>query len=93
MAVALVIDTTMLERTIAAADKQVLLGELSYLNGIAATASREAKEAFDAAKEDAAAFLRAYLASAVADCAGKLFDMLNGEIVRRKEANHDHHHR
>ncbi len=93
MAVALVIDTTMLERTIAAADTQALLGELSYLNGIASTASREAKVAFDAAKENPAAFLRAYLAGAVADCAGQLFDALNEEIVRRKEVNHDHHHR
>lgn len=87
------IDTTMLERTIEAADKQVLLNELSYLVGISSTFNREAGEAFDAAKNEPAAFLRAYLASAHAVLAGQLLDALSAEIARRKESTNDHHHR
>ena len=84
------INTTMLERTIAAADKQLLLNELSYLNEITTHFYGDAGDAFDAAHDNPPAFLRAYLANTIGEAASKLFDMIIAEINRRKEeANHD----
>ena len=87
---AVVIDTTMLERTIAVADKQLLLNELSYLNEIITAFYGDAGDAFDAANDNPPALLRAYLANTIGEAASKLFDMIIAEIDRSKEeANHD----